>query len=197
MPLGLKVLACLAVFGALSRLGEACKCAQPDFPNCEKPNGIYGEVLSYTITPCPDSDGVNDYALVRVRIEEVFKQSPGLGLQAGNVMTVRSAVQSATCGYFSSDSVGKKYLLTTESPSAPRCDTLATDTNLQISSCDGNIVEPTQQQVRAYGATCGISCHEKCESRCVRGCQRICSGRPICIGSCESRCGAKCDRQCM
>jgi hypothetical protein len=215
----MKLLSYLAVCCSITRLGWACKCALPEFPNCEKEIGFNGEVLSYTVTQCPDSDGVNDYALVQIRVDELFKQPAGLGLQAGKIVTVRSPVQSATCGYFSSEAVGKRYLLTPGPASPPRCDALQTDTNLSIGSCDGNIEEPSEAQVRAYAAACGTpskpspgnsgpqesppqvpdpavdsTCLKECGAGCAR-CQRRCRGLRCnrrCGSRCASRCGAVC-----
>jgi hypothetical protein len=216
----MKLLSYLAFCCSITRLGWACTCPPAEFPNCNKEIGFYGEVLSYTVTPCPDSDGINDNALVQIRVDELFKQPAGLGLQAGKIVTLSSPVQSGTCGYFSSEAVGKRFLLTLSPPSRgpPRCDALQTDTNLSTIRCDGNIEEPSEAQVRAYVAACGApppstpspeysgppesppqvpdpavdsTCLKECGARCARRCQRRCRGL-----RCNRRCGSRCASRC-
>lgn len=169
----------LSLFAALVAAASACRCAIPDFPDCDKSTAIFGEVLSYEVTPCADSDGVNDYALAKVQLEAIYKQADGLNLSVGDTIVVRTAVQGATCGY--PMQAGTSYLLFPTVVANPLCDLLETATNLQVSSCDGNKQSPTKQELAEYEEACanggGNTCQQECESKCERRCERYCSWR--------------------
>ena len=166
----------IALLAALCAAASACRCVTPPFPNCEVETAIFGEVLSYDVTPCADSDGVNDYALGTVKLNAVYKQAEGLDLNVGDTIVVRTAVQSATCGYRMQP--GTSYLLFPGVVTNPSCDLLETETNLQVSSCDGNKQSPTKSELAEFEKACGTvgdPCLDECLAKCEHKCDGICN----------------------
>ena len=149
---------------ALVAMASACRCRLPTFPNCETETAILVKVHSYEVVPCPDSDGVNDYALAKVELAAVYKQADGLCLNVGDTILIRTAVQGATCGY--PMEVGTTYLLFPTIVHNPRCDALETATNLQVSSCDGNIPSPAKATVLEFEKACGNTSEPGCKCVC-------------------------------
>ena len=179
------------VYAAVLGVAAACSCApRPTFPDCEAPIVLYGKALSNNEIGCtlePDddpNDGIVPFSpaaqtLSKFQVTAVLKQSAELGLSVGDVVDVRSYVQSATCGYQLQP--GSEYLLFPYQSDPPACEKVESGVvNLDVAVCSPHIRNPTKEQVGALSEECGVDvgepepspCQQKCYARCDKRCAR-------------------------
>lgn len=175
------------VYAALLSLASACSCVPPEpFPNCDASIVLYGKALSNTPIKCTSAadeepiDGVVPFApaaqtLVKFKVTAVLKAPQDVAVSAGDVVNVRSYVQSATCGY--QMQAGIEYILFPSPSKPPACEAVNAEgaVDLAANSCAPNIQNPTDEQVQQLAKECGATlplspCQQSCYARCDRRC---------------------------